>query len=189
MEISVEISEEIFDLPGRAHNLAGKEALRDELVRHHRERIPLHFRQNARDRYRYKKRSDVYLAIKRRKTHSTTDLVYSGATKSMVRGLGMVRIGGTMTGSTYKNGAKAGQVRAEAGLSGHLVMQIPFSIGYRDSADPSRVHSADIADEITRVRDDEEREMAAGFERTYMRRLEYYGERGQRRRRIFGARK
>lgn len=182
--LTVTISTRLYDLPGRAHNAAGRAALQEELLEHHRQRIPGHFRQTARAKYRYKPRSAIYKAIKRKLFHSVTDLVRTGKTERLVTMAGRVRIGGTITGSFRKSGA----IRRMPGLVGHLIMRVPWSRGYRDPRDARKVRTEDMADEITAVTPQEEQNIAYGFGRRYVARMNHYAS-GNRRALIYGARK
>lgn len=187
-EMSVSISTKLFDLPNRAHNAAGKQALTAELNEHHRNRIPGHFRQTARDKYGYQPRSRIYMAIKRKLFHSTKDLVRSGKTERMATSIARVRIGGTVTGS-FRPVKGTNRVRVtNPGLIGNLIMRVAFTRGYRDPKDPRRVTTDQMAAEITAVTPAEEQSIAVGFGRRYVAALNAYST-GNRRARIYGARK
>jgi hypothetical protein len=175
----------LWDLPTVAHNKAGKEALGEELEEHHKRRIPGHFKQTARGKYHYKERSPIYKAIKKRKYHSITDLVRKGDTERMARSQHQVRIGGTVTG-TFR---QSGEPRSAPGLTGSLIMWVPWSANQRDSTSPRAVRTHDMANEITAVTPEEEGNIAYGFGRRYLQRLRFYSAAGSRRARIYGAKK
>ncbi len=98
----------------RLHNRVSKEALRRELINHHKKRIPLHFDSNNRTRYGYAPRKEKYKYYKYKKFRSRTDLVLSGQTKqAMTRGGVTPRISGNSGGAT--------------GINGKLVLRFPFT--------------------------------------------------------------
>jgi hypothetical protein len=97
----------------RLHNKVGKEAMRQELLNHHRKRIPLHFDQNNRTKYNHMPRKEGYKFRKYKKFRSRTDLVATGRTKDAMRRMYQLRIGGTASGET--------------GLRGQLILRFPFT--------------------------------------------------------------
>lgn len=181
-QFTLAVSGRIEDLPDRAHNLAAKGtgspkgAMVVVLQEHHQRRIPGHFKQYARAKYRHKARSPIYKAFKRKKFHSITDLVRTGKTERMATGMARIRIGGTF--GTFNKSA------ATVGIVGHLVMPVGFKMRWRDSSNPRAVRTEDMAREITAINPDEAAEMASTFQRVYTHNLNYYST--NRRSRIYG---
>ncbi len=98
----------------RLHNKVGKEALRQELLHHHKKRLPPHFDSNNRVKWNHKPRKEGYKFAKYKKWRSMTDLVASGRTKlAMTKSNPTPVIGGTASGS--------------AGLSGKIKYRFPFT--------------------------------------------------------------
>ena len=170
---SLTVDSKVLDLPTRAHNMAGKTALRQQLEIHHANRIPGHFRTTARSKYSYQPRSPGYKAHKREAFRSITDLVRTGSTERRVRGSYQIRIGGTIAGRlTKKPQTMTARVRNPE-LIGNLVMRFPFPVS-RDNKNPRAVTIRQMADEITAVTQAEQSEIAAGFERKYTAELNRY---------------
>jgi hypothetical protein len=98
LSITLSIPQRPYDIVTRHWNRIVKEAMRKALDRHHKTRIPLHFKQEARHRYRYKERGIKYRAWKRKKYHSTRDLVKTGASERRMRNEKQIIIGGAAEG-------------------------------------------------------------------------------------------
>jgi hypothetical protein len=69
----------------RDHKQWVKDALRREMVKHHKKRIPGHFKQSARSKYKHKPRKRRYMAWKRKVHKSARDLVMTGLTEKKFR--------------------------------------------------------------------------------------------------------
>lgn len=167
------VDSKVIDLPTRAHNLAGKTALREQLEIHHATRIPQHFRTTARSKYRYQPRSKGYKAFKKAVFHSITDLVRTGATERWVKAARQIRIGGTVAGRLTKKSQTMTYRVSNPELVGNLIMRFPFPVS-RDRNNPRGVTIGQMADEITAVTPAEEQEIAAGFEKRYTAELARY---------------
>jgi hypothetical protein len=102
----------------RIHNRCAKNALREEAVKHHKERIPLHFQRSARQKYGYQPRKEKYMRFKARVFRSVTDLVKRGKTKdAMTQGESKIRLGGK---AADENGVFGGM---------KATLELPFPIG------------------------------------------------------------
>jgi hypothetical protein len=97
--IAVSVPERPGDVARRHWNRFCREAMQECLQTHHRERIPLHFRQDARYRYGYKDRTARYRAAKRKRYKSTRDLVKTGASERRMKREGQIIVGGAAEGS------------------------------------------------------------------------------------------
>ena len=170
---SLTVDSKIIDLPTRAHNKAGKEALHKELVLHHATRIPQHFKQAARGKYQYQPRTPGYKAKKKEVFRSITDLVRTGRTARWVRTMHQIRIGGTIAGRLTKNPKNMTMRVTNPALVGNLIMRFPFPVS-RDNSNPRGVTIRQMADEITAVTQAEQAEIVAGFAKTYAAELNKY---------------
>lgn len=153
----------------RLHNKVGKEALRLELINHHKKRLPLHFDQNNRSKYNHKPRKEKYKYAKYIKYRSATDLVASGRTKqAMTKSNPTPVIGGTASGAS--------------GLSGKIKYRFPFtqtekfqqSQKKRYSKKPQErkrvspgVTIEQMRKEISTINTSEQREIAASLKERY----------------------
>lgn len=93
---------------GRLHNRYAKEAMRETLQEHHKQNIPKHFKQSARDTYKYAPRAPAYKRYKLRRYKSARDLVLTGATeKAWTTGQGYqaLRVGGSAEGDRALTGS------------------------------------------------------------------------------------
>lgn len=97
--VGVSVPSRPGDVARRHWNRIVKEAMEACLKTHHKERIPLHFRQDARHKYSYKERSLRYRKRKRLKWHTTRDLVKTGASEQRMKREGQIVIGGAAEGS------------------------------------------------------------------------------------------
>lgn len=160
----------------RLHNRCAKEALRAEGVKHHKERIPLHFERPAHSRYGYQRRSEKYMRFKARKFRSVTDLVKTKRTKeAMTQGEAKIRIGGKA----------ADDAGVAAGLK--LTLTLPFPIGqdaqqqvarkirsgrrHFEKRQTSGVTIPQMKKEIATIIPSEAYQIARGFRRGYGQRL------------------
>lgn len=175
VEITVSIGEKLHELPGRAHRKAARKAAIELLKRHHEKNIPQHFKQTARNKYRYKQRSAKYKSYKRKRWHSITDLVASGRNRQLITAMGTIRVGGTITGSprrTTVTGKRTGTGR-EPGLRAQLRMRADWP-KFRNNRNPRSVTIEDMRDEVARVTEDENRELAEFFRSRYIKELNGY---------------
>ena len=163
LQFTVQFSELLYDLTGqrRIWNRAEKEALEEELEKHHERRIPEHFRQDARGKHGYQPRSPIYLRIKDAMYHSRTDLVKRGRTEQLMTRMRRIAITGTAAG---RKGTEA------TGLVGTLYLKFPFPVADQPS-DPRRVTVEKMAEEIKHTTDAERSEIAMGFGRRVARKI------------------
>lgn len=175
VDITVSLSEKLHELPGRAHNKAARKAAVLLLQRHHQKNIPEHFKQTARNKYGYKPRSAAYKAYKRKRWHSITDLVASGRNRQLITAMGIIRIGGTITGSpkrTSLSGKTYGSGR-EPGLRAQLRMRGNWP-KFRDPRSARAVSIEDMKAEIATVTPAENQQLAQFFRDNYIRELNGY---------------
>jgi|GEM_PF-5288856 len=158
---------EILWRAARVCNSFARLALGDELEKHHRTRIPLHFRLSAHDTYGYKPRLESTRTKKERfwRKPKGLDLVRTGQTASTIMGTYQITFGGGIGGPMAANGA--------SGLQGRLNMRLPFSVS-RDNSDPRKVSIDNMKDEITSTTADEQKDIAEGFTAGFARRLATY---------------
>lgn len=140
----------------REHNKIARASMKTVLLIHHRTRMPLHFRQDARHRYQHKERTPAYKAIKRAEHHKTTDLVKTGQTKSR---FSVIRPKITVTGSAA----------TEAGIKGRAYYDWPFPTT-RDNH-PSKVTIEQMGKEFATFTANEMFEVAEQFRDEYVGRL------------------
>lgn len=100
--ITLDVPRKFEDLVDRKHNAFAKESLREVIETHWKERIPLHFRQDARSRYGYKERKDAYKRMKDRRYQSRRDLVLTGASERNMKVNRKITVGGTAAKGTLK---------------------------------------------------------------------------------------
>ena len=164
----------------RLHNRSSKEALRDEAVRHHKQRIPGHFTRSAAGKYKHQPRKPAYIRFKARRFRSVVDLVKTGqARDAMTKTSPAIRIGGQ---AADESGAASKPLK--------LTLTLPFHIGQKAQAGyakkaraakqgrPTRTRSrssgvtiAQMRKELGTVTEDEGRDTARGFLKGYGRRL------------------
>lgn len=158
------IAADIFDVKsGRGATMLtsiAKLCLHEELVKHHQKRIPKHFKQQARQEYGYKQRTDATRRRKRKLYGSTRDLVKTGATEQLVTRARQISVGGTL-----KDGGGS--------ILGTLSMWFPYSIR-RDPQNPGGVTINDMAGEISRVSAAEALEIEQGFTDRFVLKLNEY---------------
>lgn len=173
MRISIEAPEPLLTDGGfvRLHNQVAKTALREEAVKHWKNRIPGHFDPRARGKYGHMKRKPKYEAIKQRIFGHITDLVLTGQTRSKItKTQPEIRVGGQAYGST-----RAG------GLNLTMTMRLPFGVeaqraiakkaraGIRhDGPRTSGVTIAQMKTELAAITEDERRAIAASFRQRYL---------------------
>lgn len=92
----------------RLHNRIVRKVVEDELKNHWQKRIPGHFRQDARHKYRYAERQSAYKAYKSRKFKSRRDLVKTGATERLMKSQYRITVGGSAEGG--KSGGVNGRL-------------------------------------------------------------------------------
>ena len=150
------ISERLFEMAisGRWWNKFGREVLREQLEKHHRERIPKHFRLGAHGTYGYAERREKTKKIKKyywRKPEDL-DLVRSGRTSRQMISQRVISFGGSF-GSFDKPGA---------GLVGRLTMRFPFPTN-RDSDSPGAIKIEQLRKEIVSTTEAERLEIQRGY--------------------------
>jgi hypothetical protein len=161
----------------RLHNRAAKDALREEGERHHKERIPGHFKRSAASKYGYKRRKPSYMRFKARRFRSVLDLVKSGATRQAM----------INNQPKYRAGGKAADDEGNsAGLRLTIELQFPFGKAAQQSVAKARrlgrrttrgegntagVTIRQMRAEIGAITQDEGRDTARGFIRGYGRKL------------------
>ena len=163
----------------RLHNRAAKDALREEGLKHHKERVPQHFTRAAAGKYNHRRRKPAYMRYKARRFRSVTDLVKSGRMKQeLVNTPPKIRIGGKAADES----GQAGDLR--------LTLTMPLHVGQaaqlahakrairarRGQATRTRAATAGVdikqmRRELAEITQDEAREIAAGFKRGYGRNL------------------
>ena len=142
--IGVEMSDGIYDLcnGSRLWNLYARTALAAELLKHHRERIPKHFRLGSRSKYDYKRRK---LATERKKIDywrkpPNLDLVRSGRSQQSVTSRGTITFAGSFG------------VKGSGGtLQGRLKMNLPYPLKRNDKTKAGGITPEDIEREITAI--------------------------------------
>jgi hypothetical protein len=156
------------------HNRVSKDALREVLKTHHKERIPGHFAHGAHSKYGYQPRSQKYIARKIKLGLGGTDLVEAGGTKQEM----------TSHAEFVMSGAAEG---AQKKLGGKIVLKFAFGkqiqMGYAkrgayekatgQTYDSPRgksggVDLAQMKKEISTIIPEERRLMAEQFRREYL---------------------
>lgn len=144
----------LYDLiySARNWNKHARVALREELEKHHRQRIPRHFRMGAHQLYGYMPRTAKTREFKR--THwridPNLDLVRSGRTSRYIQQQYQITFGGQFGGE-----AKGGT------LQGRLKMPLPFPASRPGR--PGSVTLEEIKKEIRATTPAEDREIAEGY--------------------------
>lgn len=140
----------------RIHNQASKEAARRTLAKHHKKRIPDHFKQTNRSKYDHKARSARTKAYKKKKFGSITDLVKTGRTKqSMTATSPQIQVGGT----------------ASSIMTGTMFMRFPFPVEL-EVRKPYSVTAAVMAEEIARWTETEAQSAADDYRNFYVEEFE-----------------
>lgn len=168
----------------RKQNSAMKEAMRTAMKTHHRERIPKHFRADARTRYGHAERTRKYNAFKRRFMGSRRDLVKTGRTEKEMKANARITIGGTsLTGLKAKMKLRFGwEDRPVQDQKMVNVLQEAFQKrlrragGDRFLAELLKRQTAGVTlnqmrKEITTIRPDELQEFADEFAQEYAKRI------------------
>ena len=146
----------------RLHNRAAKDALRECAIKHHKERIPLHFKVGASEVYGYAPRAESYKRKKLRRYNEIRDLVSGDRrgppTKEFVKQPPKIRVGGKATN--------------DDGTAGFLKLSIVIKLPFTASGDdyrPGRVSGKQIKREIAVVLASEATEIAKEFKENYVR--------------------
>ncbi len=155
LEIKVSMSEAFYDLvvgSGRIWNQHAREALQEELEKHHRERIPKHFRLGARNTYGYRRRR---MSTERKKVRywrkpAQLDLVRSGR--------GSLAL---MAGRQITFRGRFGGPKNPGTLKGMLNMWWPHPL--RDNARVGGLSADELSEEVARTTADEQRDIAHGY--------------------------
>jgi hypothetical protein len=175
MRISIEAPEPLLTEGGfvRLHNQVAKTALREEAVKHWKDRIPGHFDPRARGKYGHMKRKPKYEAMKQRVFGRVIDLVLTGQTRSKItKTQPEIRMGGSALGG--KNA-----------LSLTMTMRLPFGleaqkahatratrtkqgIQQRPARTRPGVTIAQMKTELAAITEDERRAIAASFRQRYL---------------------
>ncbi len=146
----------------RLHNRAAKEALRECALKHHKERIPLHFKVGATEKYGYAPRAEGYKRKKLRRYNEIRDLVSGDRrgppTKEFTKQPPKIRVGGKAT----NDDGTAGALRLS------IVIKLPF-IASSDEYRPGRVSGKQIKREIAVVLPHEAAEISQEFKDNYVR--------------------
>lgn len=163
----------------RLHNRAAKDALREEGLKHHKERIPQHFTRAAAGKYGHRRRKEAYMRYKARKFRSVLDLVKSGQTRQdMINTPPKIRIGGKAAGDD----GQSGELRLTLTLPMHVGNKAQLSHAkrvirtrrgqvHRQRAATAGVDIKQMRREIGAITQDEGRDIAVGFKRGYGRNL------------------
>ena len=162
MRLVIDVSDRLEDLitQARQWNQHAREAMAEGLSEYHDERIPRHFRQDAREIYDHKERLASYLAKKAKRFHSYRDLVKRGLTEQFVTSARRI----TLQGSLMSKGAGAT-------LRGNLIMQHAIPVA-QDNTHPSHVTIADMKREMTLMTDAEQERFAKNFSHRLATKLE-----------------
>lgn len=159
----------------RIHNRACKDALRDEAIKHWKDRIPGHFKDEARAKYGHMPRKPRYIAMKQRIFGRTTDLVLTGRTRTkMTREQPQIQLGGKASNTDGSIGALRLTMRlkfpfgakAQAGIANKARQGIRHT-GPRTAG----VTIAQMRKEISKILPEEARAIANSFRAGYMRHL------------------
>ncbi|HEY2840543.1 MAG TPA: hypothetical protein VGJ26_15410 [Pirellulales bacterium] len=157
--VEIMLSDRLYDLVGglnargqlRVWNNIAKSAMSEELVKHHKRRIPGHFKRGAASKYGYMRRTDKYQQIKFKIWRSETDLVKTGRTRLFITAGRQIRIVGGASSS-----------RTWGAIIGQLVMRLPFP-GTRENPLSKGVSINQMKKEITATTDEERSDMQFGF--------------------------
>lgn len=146
----------------RIHNRAAKDALRESAMTHHKERIPMHFKIGAAEKYGYMPRRPKYKRYKLRRWNEVRDLVSGDRkgppTKDFIKQPPVIRAGG-----------KAANPDGSAGLLKlSIVLKLPFPTS-GDAYRPNGVSGVQMKREIAVVIASEGKEIAEQFKAAYVR--------------------
>lgn len=139
----------------RKLNKIVKEALKEEMIHHHKKRIPHHFDPFKQKKYHYKKRDPKTIERKRRKRGLAADLVQSGKTKRSVKSRIDIRMSGT---------AGKGDVAAKG--------KVFLKRGMRPARENNDVSIDQMADEIKTMTSQEVSEIAIGYSERIIQKLD-----------------
>lgn len=135
------------------HNKISKAAMTEVLLRHHKQRMPGHFKQSARQKYRHRPRNEIYKFRKRQKFRSILDIVKTGRTKrrfTMIKPL--IQIGGSGTDSK--------------GIRGRAFYRFPFPAA-KDNK-PQSVTTDQLAKELSTILREEREQIAEQYGQAFM---------------------
>ena len=151
---NVSMSDGLQDLCSgeRLWNIYGRAAMAGELEKHHRERIPKHFRLGARSTYNYARRrqSTERKKVKYWRVPANLDLVRTGRSSQSVMRKYSITFGGS-----FGAGVGGGP------LQGRLNMWLPYPL--RRNEKVGGISPEQIANEITSVTEGEGYAIANGF--------------------------
>ncbi len=149
----------------RDHNRWVKAALGREMKIHHKKRIRLHFRQDARSKYGYKPRKPGYLKMKRRVFRSARDLVMTGISEKKFK-------------AGYDKLSLSGKA-VDGKVTGTLLYKWPFDLSRRNNGSSRRSRSRGVptagvtvqqmSAEMEAFTEPERNEVAVSFTAEYMR--------------------
>lgn len=152
----------------RLHNQVAKQALREEAIKHWKNRIPGHFDPRARGRYGHVKRKPKYEAMKQRVFGRVIDLVLTGQTKSKItKTQPDIRIGGAAFGGKREL-ALTMTMRLPFGIEAQRAIAKKIRRGERHTGPRTAgVTIAQMKQEIAAITEDERRAIAASFHHRY----------------------
>jgi len=155
LEIKVSMGEAFYDLvvgSGRIWNTHAREALKEELEKHHRERIPKHFRLGARGIYGYERRrqSTERKKVRYWRKPAQLDLVRSGRGSLGIMARRQITFRGRFGGP-----------KAPGTLKGILNMWWPHPL--RDNAAVGGLSAEQLSKEVATVTAQEEQDIARGY--------------------------
>ena len=167
--VEIEVPSLSEDMTVRNHNAFAKEALRETMLRHHKQNIRKHFTTRNRSRYGHMPRFAKYNRWKRRKFGHEVDLVKTGASRDqMVAMTPTVQIGGAASGG-------------KKGLTGQYKLRFAWKGGTgQERRVRSGVTTQVMLSEVSRFSDDEAREAAEHFHKAYWQKVAQW--RGSRKR-------
>lgn len=171
---------EAGDFQARKHNKWVRDTLKEALEEHHKKRIPDHFKQSARHRYKYAPRDPKYLKSKARYWGSRRDLVKTGDTEREMKRNKRIVISGSASGIS----------QGKKGIAGRLILRFPFKGGtgrFKKPHTRQAVNILQMKDEIERILPSEEHEINRGIAAGYMKRVEEFISKRKRKRRTKGG--
>ena len=139
----------------RVMNRIVKESIKEEMIKHHKSRIPHHFDPFKQKKYRYKKRDPQTIERKRRQRGRAADLVQTGRTKRDIKSRIDIRISGA---------AGKGNVVAK----GRMFMKR----GMRPSKGSDDVSIDQMADEIRVITRQEAGDILVGYSERIIKKLD-----------------
>lgn len=140
----------------RKHSGFIKESLKEEMILHWRRRIPDHFKQSARSKYRYEKRGSRYKRRKAQRFGSRRDLVKTRGTEQKF--------------TAFYDRIRAGGSVGKGQITVTLVLKWPFPTG-KNAAPGVRVTVMDMAREIEATTVSEQQQIFNGFRDRYLRKF------------------